>query len=217
VNDSVTSYRTRLTLVFFSALLVLMSTPAHPLAALRDRLGAPGAPIVQAESAPGVPESVPQDTWKPTIAKVFNFLALMAILVYFLRTPLVTHLRTRGDQIRKDLVDAATLRVEGERRLTDVRSKLALLPGELDALRQRGQEELAAERVRMAETTTRERERVTERTRREIGLQFRLARRDLLHHVADVSMTLARRRVEREITPADQTRLVDRYATEVQS
>ena len=157
------------------------------------------------------------ESWAPVIAKAFNFAILVALLVYFLRTPFVTYLRSRADQIRKELVDAAALRAAGERRLVDIRAQLATIPNEIADLTKRGQEELAAERVRMNEATARERQRLVDRTRREIDLQARLARRALMQQAADLSMTLARTRIEREITPDDQTRLIDRYTTEVRA
>jgi F-type H+-transporting ATPase subunit b len=155
--------------------------------------------------------------WAPTIAKAFNFAVLAGLLAYFLRTPVVTHLRTRSETIRKDLVDAAALRATAERQLAQVRERLATMPAEVEALRSRGADELAAERLRMAEATAREKQLVIERTRREIDVQFRVARRRLVAHTAELSIARARSRIERDITPDDQVRLIDRYAAEVRA
>src|SRR5262245_7562786 len=146
--------------------------------------------------------------WAGTIAKAVNFAILVAVLAYYLRSPIATHLRTRSETIRKDLVDAANLRKEAERQLSDVRSQLAALPAELAVLRKRGEEELAGERGRMQAATARVREQLLERTRRDIDLQFRQARRALVEHTADLAVGLARKRIETEITPDDQKRLV---------
>ena len=54
-------------------------------------------------------------------------------------------------------------------------------------------------------------------TRREIDLQSRLARRALVEHGVELSMTLAKARIEKNITADDQARLVDRYASGVRS
>lgn len=156
------------------------------------------------------------DSWMPTIAKIFNFAVLIGILVYFLKAPIAGYLRSRGESIRKDLVEAAALRSSAETQLSSMRAQLAKLPAELEELTNRGREELAAERVRMKDATAREREKLLERTRREIDLQFRLARRELLEHTADLSMSLARQRVEQTITPDDHRRLIEQYAAEVQ-
>ena len=127
------------------------------------------------------------------------------------------YLRTRGETIRRGLTDAAALKASAEAQLAQVRVRLSALPAELDALRRRGQDELADERVRLADATAREKQRLIDRTHREIDLQFRIARRQLLEHSADVAMRLARARIERDITPEDQTRLIDTYASEVRA
>lgn len=189
--------------------LLLLTTPVT--------VGAAAEPLVPQEAGATheASEAEHDAGWGPTIAKTINFAVLAGILVYFLRTPFAGYLTGRSETIRKDLVDAASLRTSSERQLAEVRERLARLPAEIDGLQRRGQEELAQERVRLADATARERDRVLERTRREIDAQFRAARRELLEHVADLSMKLARTRIEREITPEDQSRLIERYASEV--
>lgn len=156
------------------------------------------------------------NSWKPTIAKIFNF-TLLAIGVYFFakKMGVGNYLATRSATIRKDLVDAKQLRSDAEQQLASVRTKLAALPAELSTLKQRGSEELAAEKVRLAEATAIERARVQEQTRREIELTSRLARRELMMHSVDLSMKLARARIERDITAEDQARLIAGYKPEV--
>jgi F-type H+-transporting ATPase subunit b len=156
-------------------------------------------------------------SWGPTIAKIVNFAALVGILVYFFRNGVATYLRDRSATIRKGLVDAAALRATAQAQLTAVQERLAKLPGDLEELKRRGAEELAAEKVRQAEATKFERDRVLEQTRREIELQSRLARRQLLEHSASLSMKLARQRLEKELTTEDQQRLIDRYSAEVRA
>lgn len=155
--------------------------------------------------------------WAPSIAKFTNFAALAAIVVYFGKGPIGEYLRTRSTTIRKDLVDSKSLRGEAEQQLAAVRQRLSQLPGELADMKRRGEEELAAEKVRLAEATAHEKQRVIDQTKREIDLQSRLARRSLVEHSVELSMTLARKRIEKDITPDDQARLIDRYATGVRA
>jgi F-type H+-transporting ATPase subunit b len=161
-------------------------------------------------------EETAPDSWAPTFAKIFNF-ALLAGGVYLFAKKMgfPEYLVNRSKTIRKDLVDAKTLRSEAEQQLAGVRDRLAKLPAELSALKQRGQEELASEKVRLADATAAERARVQEQTRREIELTSRLARRDLMLHSANLSMDLAKKRLERDITADDQARLIDSYKPEV--
>jgi len=160
-------------------------------------------------------EEAAPDTWGPAIAKMVNFAILAGALYYFFGKSAAEYLRARGETIRKDLVDAKTLRAEAETQLAGVRERLAKLPAELSTLKQRGQEELASEKVRLADATAAERTRVQEQTRREIEVASRLARRDLMVHSANLSMDLAKKRLERDITAEDQARLIDSYKPEV--
>ena len=201
------------------AVLVVVSLAL--LAPLPDWAGAGARLAAQehaepGESAEGEAEAH-HDGWASTIAKATNFLVLAGILVYFLKAPIVGYLRNRDETIRRGLTDAVELRAGAEQQLADVRGRLAGLPDELDGLRRRGRQELAGERARMAAASAREKQHVLDRTRREIDLQFRVARRRLLAHAAELSIARARTRIARHITPEDQRRLIERYTSEVRS
>jgi F-type H+-transporting ATPase subunit b len=203
--------------LFAILVVVVMVTPGLLVPA---QAGAPRAAETRfAQDAPHAPgesdDAHDSGGWDSTIAKGINFLALAGLLAYFLKAPIAGYLRNRHETIRKGLTDAAALRASAEQQLTDVRARLTALPAEIDGLRRRGREELAGERVRMAEATAREKQRVLERTRREIDLQFRVARRRLLEHAAELSIARARARITRDITSEDQARLIERYAAEV--
>ena len=153
--------------------------------------------------------------WAGLLWPTVNFAILFGGLWYFLKTPLANYLRDRHTAIRKELVEAATVTATASAQLADIERKLQALPGEIDALRHRGAEEIASEEARIAGLAAAERERLLEQTRREIDLQVRLAKRELVEHAADLSVQLAADRIQQQITPADQERLVDRYLNDV--
>jgi F0F1-type ATP synthase membrane subunit b/b' len=146
---------------------------------------------------------------------VANFIILVGTLYYFLNKPLKYYLASRGTAIRKDLVEAASLKDSANAQLAAIDQKLQALPGELDQLRRRGAEEITAEEQRIAAAAAADRERLLQQTRREIDLQVRIAKKEILEHAADLSVQLATERIKKEVTPADQERLVDRYLTQV--
>jgi F-type H+-transporting ATPase subunit b len=152
-----------------------------------------------------------------TLAKLFNFAVLVGILVYFLRRPIANYLVDRSQQIRHALVEAKTLRDRASADLAKIETRLGELPGELEALKARGANEVKAEQARIKTLAAAERERVLSQTRREIDQQYRLARRALLQETAEQAAAVARTRIERDITPADQTRLIDRYLQQVRA
>ncbi len=144
-----------------------------------------------------------------------NFIILAGGLYWFLRPAVKTYLIDRHESIRKDLVEAANVKAAAAAELEEIDRKLRALPGELEALKRRGAEEIAAEEQRISATAAAERDRLLEQTRREIELQVRLAKRELVEHAADLSVQLAGERIQKTLTPADQDRLVDRYLKQV--
>jgi F0F1-type ATP synthase membrane subunit b/b' len=146
---------------------------------------------------------------------VLNFAILAGGLWWFFREPFATYLRDRHQSIRQDLVDAANVKSAAAAQLAELERKLQALPGEIDALRSRGAEEIASEERRIAAAAAAERERLLEQTRREIDVQVRLAKRDLVEHAATLAVQLAGDRLRQQITSADQDRLVTRYAEQV--
>ena len=150
-----------------------------------------------------------------TAARLLNFAILIGALAYFLRSPFAAYLVSRSTQIRQDLVTAAEMRAAATAQLADIDRKMQALPAELEALRQQGAEDVTAEQARIAQAAQEERVRLLEQTRREIEMRLRIARRELTEHAAHLSVQVAEQRIRRSITPDDQIRLVDRYASQL--
>lgn len=153
----------------------------------------------------------------PAVARIANFAILVGLLAYFLRTPIAGYLKSRGEQIRTELVEAARMRREAEAQLADLARQLEGLPGELAALRERGAADAAAEEARIRAASETERERLLEHMRRDVEMQVRIARQQLTAEAAALATEIARRRIEKTITPADQSRLLDRYARQLEA
>ncbi len=144
-----------------------------------------------------------------------NFLVLVVLLNKFLRAPFTEYLSGRSSQIRKDLVEAAELNRTATAQLADVDRKMQALPAELDALKTRGGQEIAAEEARIASAATADRARLLTQTSREIDVRLQTAQRELSDHAAQLALDLAAKRLSTEMTPADHMRLVDRYVDQV--
>lgn len=204
-----------------AALLLVASAPAR--AAERDH-AAPAQPADAAHAAQPQDDHAAADDhaaegghglWSGLLWPTANFLILAGTLWWLLKTPLANYLRDRHTSIRSELVDAAKVKAEAASQLAEIDRKLEALPGEIEALRDRGSREIAAEEQRIAQAAAAERERLLEQTRREIDLQLRLARRALVEHTADLAVQLAGDRLRRDISPDEQSRLVDRYLAQV--
>lgn len=146
---------------------------------------------------------------------VANFIVLVVLLNKFLRAPIGEYLAARSSQIRKDLVEAAELNTSATAQLADVERKMQALPGELDALRTRGAEEIVAEEERIASAAAADRARLLTQTKREIEVRLQAAQRELSDHAATLALQLAEQKLANEMTAADHARLVDRYVAQV--
>ncbi len=185
---------------------------------------------VAAQSADHAPAGAPAEGQHDTAAEhagaehgglsglmwpVANFIVLVGALYYFLGTPFTQYLSGRSSQIRKDLLDAAELNRTATAQLADVDRKMKALPAELETLRTRGAQEIAAEEDRIASAAAADRARLLTQTRREIEVRLQTAQRELSDHAAELALNLAKQRLAREMTAADHTRLVDRYVDQV--
>lgn len=150
-----------------------------------------------------------------TVARLFNFALLAGGLIYLLRSPFGAFLENRRVQIRKALTDAAETRAAAAAHLQQIEQKVQALPGELQALRERGATEIAAEEARIRQAAEQERARMLENATREIDRRGQLAERRLLRRAGELAVAAATARVKQAITGEDQRRLVDRYLEQV--
>jgi len=203
---------------FIVLLAVLALAGAHVLTAQPDHAAQPPSTAVDHAAAPAGEHGAEGEHGNPILemsAKLFNCALFAGTLVYFLRSPIRTYLSDRGTQIRGDLVKAAQMKQTATAQLATIDAKMAALPGELDALRKTGAEEVAAEEARMRQAAEAERLRLIDNAKRDIDWQLRIAERDLKTHAAALAVDLATKRVKATITEADQARLVDRYVAQV--
>ena len=177
--------------------------------------GPPAAGAHGAEGAGHGTEAAHDESIWPTIARLFNFVVLVGGLIYLLRSPLAAHLASRSQQIRGGLESARETTATATAQLADIDRRLQSLPAELDALRTRATEEIAAEERRIQARAEAERSRLIDDVQRDVDVRVRVARKQLAEHAADLAVGLAADRVRQTITDADQARLIDRYATQV--
>jgi F-type H+-transporting ATPase subunit b len=177
--------------------------------------GPPPAGAHGAEGAGHGTEATHDEGIWPPIARLFNFAILVGGLIYLLRSPLAQHLTSRRQQIRGGLEAARETTATATAQLAEIDRRLQSLPSELDALRARGVEEIAAEERRIQAKAETERKRLVEEMQRDVDVRVRVARKALAEHAADLAVGLAADRVRQTITDADQARLIDRYAADV--
>jgi F-type H+-transporting ATPase subunit b len=149
------------------------------------------------------------------LARVANFALLAGGLFYFLRGPIGRYISGRQAQVRGDLALASDMRADAARRLTQIAAQLQSLPAELELVKQRGAEEVAAEEQRIQARAEVERARLVAQVRREIAQQTRTARQTLREHAASLTIAVADQHLRATLTPDEQHRLAEQYITRV--
>jgi F-type H+-transporting ATPase subunit b len=195
-------------------------------------LGMPAVVLAQAETPPATEETrAAEETHAAdeahaaaeehaggamdVVARLVNFSILVGTLVYLLRSPFAAYLTERSTQIRSDLVNAAEMKQTAAAQIEEIDRKMAALPGELEALRGQGAQEIAAEQARIRAAAAAERDRLLDQARRDIDQQVKIAERELVNHAADLAIGLAGDRIRKTITDEDQKRLADRYVQQL--
>ncbi len=201
---------------FAAFVLIAMAGVPMLARAAQPHEAAPAADHAPAAGDHAAAEGPHEQTTLQTLAKLANFALMAGVLVYFLKSPLTAHLKSRAAHIRQDLVTAAEMRAAATAQLADIDQKLKGLPAELDALRAQGARDVAAEQARIAAAADVERTRLLEHTRHEIETRLRVARRELTAHAAQLAVNVAEARIRQSITPEDQLRLVDRFTTQLE-
>ncbi len=77
---------------------------------------------------------------------LITFLIFIAIIFFAVKKPLMEFLALRSDQIRKTLDDSFNAQVSAEQRLTELKSRFATLPAEIESIKKRLHEQGERER-----------------------------------------------------------------------
>ena len=144
------------------------------------------------------------------LPRIANFAIVAAALYFAVRRPLAGYLHARTEQIREQMKDAheKSERAEQERKQAD--ALLASLPEEVEKAKQEAKRAAEAERARILKAAEAEAERIKELARKEIDHEVEAGRRRLLARAAELSVSLAQKKLESTMTEEDQAALIDR-------
>jgi len=146
-----------------------------------------------------------------------NLLLFLGILGYFIVPGIRQFLDGRAKEIAGNLERARTQRVEAERMKVDLSTQIESLRREMDDLVKRSEADAERERRDILAQAERERERLLEQTQQEIALRTAAAKKELQRYAAELSASLARERIEREIGPDQRSRLFEQSLAQLET
>lgn len=147
---------------------------------------------------------------------ILTFLVLLTLLARFAWRPLLQSLSAREETIRKSLADAEKARQELER--LNQESEAIIRQARVDAEAIVGASRTDAERLRteLREKARAEADGIIKNAERQIQLETARAVEQIRHEAADLSVAIASKIIQKNITKEDNERIIDEALKQLQ-
>jgi F-type H+-transporting ATPase subunit b len=148
---------------------------------------------------------------------IVTFLVLVAVLAKFAWRPLLQALESRQESIRKSLDDAQKAKVELERLHVESAEMIRQARVEADAIitRSRGDAERLREELRQKARA--EADGIVKNAERQIQLETGRALQQIRREAVDLSVMIASKLIQRNITKEDNERLIEEALKQVET
>jgi F-type H+-transporting ATPase subunit b len=147
--------------------------------------------------------------------KLVNLVIFLTILYLLLRKPTREFFRRRLASVRETLDKAAREKREATAKMSELETRLNRLDADLREIGAQSGREATAERARMESEAKRDIEKIRETATREVEAAKQVALADLRAFAATTAVDLAEQMIRREMTPADDAKLVARVGEEM--
>lgn len=149
------------------------------------------------------------------VFQLIMFLILMALLKKFAWGPLMGIMQQREDHIAGEITAAEASRAEANKILEEQRQLLKEARTEAQAMIENSKKQGVEQREEIIATARQEAERLKESAKREIETQKEQAVAALQKQVASLSVLIASKVIEKELSADDQQKLINDYIQEV--
>lgn len=147
--------------------------------------------------------------------RVVNFIALMIILVKFGAKPIGAGLAGRQKRIKDEIEELEAKRAAAEQSYRDFESKLATVEKDIDKIVEKAIAQAELEKVKILERAELAAADIKRQAELAIQKEIMDARRYLKDEVADKAAAMAESLIMKNLTPADQVKIVEDYLAKV--
>lgn len=148
-------------------------------------------------------------------AKLVNLVVFLTIIYLLVRKPAREFFRQRLATVRKTLDQAAQEKKQAAEKMAELDARLNRLGEDLREIGAQSDRDAAAERARMEAETRSDVEKIRQMAVREVDAAKQVALADLKAFAATKAVDLAEQVIRREMTPADDAKLVARVGEEL--
>ena len=147
---------------------------------------------------------------------IITFLVLLALLAKFAWRPLLRALESRQDSIRRSLDDAQKAKQELERLHAESAEIIRQSRVEADAIVSRSRGDAERLREEMKQKARAEAEAIVKNAERQIQLETGRALQQIRREAVDLSVMIASKLIQRNLTKEDNERLIDEALSQVE-
>jgi F-type H+-transporting ATPase subunit b len=156
-------------------------------------------------------KKVEDESPRQLIWKIVNFVAFFGLAFYFLRKPAAEFFSNRTASIKREMEEAKAAREQAEKRLAEIEAQLARLGQDIAGLKAEAAREDATTAERIRKDTETDAAKILANAEAEISTLARTARLDLKVYTSELAVELAKQRIQKEMTPETQQRLLQHY------
>lgn len=147
--------------------------------------------------------------------RVIDALALIVLLVYFLKKPITQFLGERTTQISQDLDEARETRAKAEALIADYKKKIAGMEHELAKMREELSKTAESESQKVIANAERMAAAMVESARVTADQEVRKAKLALKNEAVDLAVEMAEALIREKITEDDRKRIAEEYLVKV--
>jgi F-type H+-transporting ATPase subunit b len=170
-------------------------------------------PAIAADDAAHHAEHGPD--WAYFVYHSIGLAVLLGVIIYFAREPLQGFLRDRSDGIRRQIESAEQALAAARSEAAELRTRLARVAEENEALVTAAAEQAEGERVFALERARQAADRIREESRRSADQEITRARRELQEEAARLATTLAGELLRQGMTADDDRRIVGEFVEQI--
>lgn len=159
--------------------------------------------------------SLSAEKLKDLFWRVVNFIALMIILVKFGAKPIGAGLAGRQKRVREEIEDLEAKKVAAEKSYRDFEAKLATVEKDIDKIVEKAVAQAELEKVKILERAEQAAADIKRQAELAVQKEVMEAKRSLKDEVADKAAAMAEALIVKNLTPADQVKIVEDYLAKV--
>jgi F-type H+-transporting ATPase subunit b len=158
-------------------------------------------------------------TWTGTLLawRVVNTVALIALLVYFVKKPLVDFFKGRTAQIEAELAEAREQRTKAEQTIKEYEAKIAGMAQEIERMKAELAKAAAAEKEKVLANADRMAQGIVEAAKIAAQQEVRKVKMSLRHEAVDLAVAAAEAIIKGKIGPNDHKQMVDDYLARIEA